>query len=352
MENVIILMNCDKKEIPVQFTLPSFVPSSPAQANRRAIASLVRKQPGIGRQKISSILGLSLSLVNLYTTELMKAGWIQAIGKTGKHVGRKMENLVPVQGRASMLCVHARPDGVTFRLIDWSGLQQPSESRHFPGPKSQKAFITSLETFLEEVSGSASSENRMTVVSLDGLAHLDHGLVFKVQGLESWEPLALGDILGRRIKGEALMLSDNTSHLFALTHDRQEESFLRIRLGRELSFSAVVGNSILKGLIGSAGELSHLRLDPRGPDCFCGGNGCLEALPCPAQWRAIEGQLLKNMKKTYSPLALFVQCEDTDLELPQEAQGIPVFSVRSDEETLLRGASHYAAQAVLHRAMP
>jgi glucokinase len=49
----------------------------------------------------------------------------------------------------------------------------------------------------------------------------------------------------------------------------------------------VLGNRLVDGASGNAGHVGHVVVDPNGPDCSCGGRGCLEAIasgPRLAQW--------------------------------------------------------------------
>jgi glucokinase len=49
----------------------------------------------------------------------------------------------------------------------------------------------------------------------------------------------------------------------------------------------VLGNRLIDGASGNAGHIGHVVVDPAGPDCSCGGQGCLEAFasgPRLAQW--------------------------------------------------------------------
>ena len=40
----------------------------------------------------------------------------------------------------------------------------------------------------------------------------------------------------------------------------------------------VLGNRLVDGASGNAGHIGHVVVDPDGPDCACGGRGCLEAV--------------------------------------------------------------------------
>ena len=49
----------------------------------------------------------------------------------------------------------------------------------------------------------------------------------------------------------------------------------------------ILGNRLVDGASGNAGHIGHVVVDPAGPDCSCGGQGCLEAFasgPRLAQW--------------------------------------------------------------------
>ena len=54
----------------------------------------------------------------------------------------------------------------------------------------------------------------------------------------------------------------------------------------------VLGNRLVDGASGNAGHIGHVVVDPDGPDCVCGGRGCLEAIaagPPLAAWAQEQG---------------------------------------------------------------
>jgi predicted NBD/HSP70 family sugar kinase len=55
-------------------------------------------------------------------------------------------------------------------------------------------------------------------------------------------------------------------------------SFAVITVGTGVGCGLVIGDEIVEGAHGVAGELGHLAVDPDGPACHCGANGCVEAL--------------------------------------------------------------------------
>ena len=54
----------------------------------------------------------------------------------------------------------------------------------------------------------------------------------------------------------------------------------------------VLGGRLIDGASGNAGHVGHVVVDPSGPDCICGGKGCLEAYasgPRLAAWARAQG---------------------------------------------------------------
>jgi len=51
-----------------------------------------------------------------------------------------------------------------------------------------------------------------------------------------------------------------------------------LTFGTGIGGAALMGGAILRGVAGEHPELGHVPVDPRGPACYCGTNGCFESL--------------------------------------------------------------------------
>ena len=58
---------------------------------------------------------------------------------------------------------------------------------------------------------------------------------------------------------------------------RDVESFIGFTLGTGVGGVVAIGNQVIQGYRGRAGELGHQTIDPDGPWCGCGDRGCVEA---------------------------------------------------------------------------
>jgi glucokinase len=73
---------------------------------------------------------------------------------------------------------------------------------------------------------------------------------------------------------------------------RGSSAFLGVVISTGVGGGIVIDGRILGGGSGNAGHIGHVVVDPSGPDCACGGRGCLEAIargPAVVAWAVSQG---------------------------------------------------------------
>lgn len=53
------------------------------------------------------------------------------------------------------------------------------------------------------------------------------------------------------------------------------DDFIYLKVATGVGAGLMIGGEIYRGSTGVAGEIGHIVVDPRGPECVCGGRGCL-----------------------------------------------------------------------------
>lgn len=56
------------------------------------------------------------------------------------------------------------------------------------------------------------------------------------------------------------------------------DDFLYLKVATGVGAGLMIGGGIYRGATGVAGEIGHIVVDPAGPECVCGGRGCLATL--------------------------------------------------------------------------
>jgi predicted NBD/HSP70 family sugar kinase len=88
-------------------------------------------------------------------------------------------------------------------------------------------------------------------------------------------------------------LVENDANLGALGEatfgaGRGIDTFLYVKLARNVGAGLIVGGRLHRGATGYAGELGHVQVRDDGPLCACGGRGCLHALLGDALVQAVQ----------------------------------------------------------------
>ncbi|MBL8029598.1 MAG: ROK family transcriptional regulator [Fibrobacteres bacterium] len=316
--------------------------TSPAVFNKRNIVRLIRMIPGISRADIVKRLGLSTSLVNLYTRELIEDGWIHSTGKFGDKAGRKTNTLEIKSEIATFLCVHADVSGFVFRHVDFSGKTIGGHEVKTASPlNTQGEFLNDL---LNSVKGAVEKYQSLKkldglVISADGQIELSHGIAFKINGIKDWDTISIKNIVSSDMDTDAYVISSVSSVLYQLMNDDENENFIMMKIAGDLAFGYVEDNIMVKGGIGTAGELSHLRLDKDGAICKCGGKGCLESIEDEAlRWKALK-KLLPRLVDKYKVRTVFLWNSNNSIN--ELDPGIKVF--QPDIGSVLTGNGHAAA---------
>ncbi len=117
-----------------------------------------------------------------------------------------------------------------------------------------------------------------------------------------WNELPLGRLLGERLGIPIALENDVRTAAQGLLRrgvlgEVRDLAFLGIGTG--ISAGIVLGGRLHRGRRGMAGEIGHIVLDPSGPRCACGLNGCFEALAAgPAVARRAAAQIRDGREST------------------------------------------------------
>lgn len=74
-------------------------------------------------------------------------------------------------------------------------------------------------------------------------------------------------------------------------------AFLGVVVSTGVGGGLVIDGAVVSGDTGNAGHVGHVVVDPNGPDCACGGRGCLEAIargPAVVAWAVSNGWVPKS----------------------------------------------------------
>lgn len=114
--------------------------------------------------------------------------------------------------------------------------------------------------------------------------------------IPGWRRFPLRARLQDRHPGLPVRLHNDAICLAVAEHwrgrGRGRGSLLGLVVSTGVGGGLVLGGRLIDGATGNAGHVGHVVVDPGGPDCACGGRGCLEAIaagPRLARWAREQG---------------------------------------------------------------
>lgn len=130
-------------------------------------------------------------------------------------------------------------------------------------------------------------------VGCAGLVDTARGVLHRSTHLPGWRDVPLADGLSRRLGLPVLLANDAACFLAAEWRHgaaRGLDHALFVTIGTGVGGGLVLAGRPYRGASGLGAELGHMSIDRGGPECPCGGRGCLELF---VGRKAIEREALR-----------------------------------------------------------
>lgn len=142
--------------------------------------------------------------------------------------------------------------------------------------------ISRIARCVREALGAAGLEPAMLAgigVGAAGLTDWKTGTVLLASNL-GWKDVPLAESLSRELGGIRVAV-DKDTNVAALAEarlgaGRSFRHFLYVTAGTGIGGGLVLNGELYRGATGGAGDIGHVVVDPNGPLCGCGNQGCLE----------------------------------------------------------------------------
>jgi predicted NBD/HSP70 family sugar kinase len=236
------------------------------------------------RADLASRTGLTKASVSSLVADLVDAGLVAESGATRDGERGRPGVGLELSARRGVAGMEINVDYISAGLLDLGGtlrIQRTLESgNRGQSPESVMALLAGL------VSDIAAEASAAGIVILGGGLAVP-GLVDSVSGTVASAPnlhwrgveLQLDRLLPDAPFGTVLHNEANCAALAELWYghglDFRDYLFVSGEVG--VGGGLVIGSELFAGPHGQAGEVGHMVVEPSGPDCSCGGHGCLES---------------------------------------------------------------------------
>lgn len=269
-----------KEQTPEEKQAPQDFETAPTQL-ANAVLRLIWRERHISRAEIARQANLSRSTVSEIVGTLLKRKLVTEVG-AGPSSGGRRPIVLEFQDRTRVILgVDMGAGHVSVALTDLRGNVLAYEEREHPvrtDPVGTRALIFKL---CEACLAKRGQGNRGLVgigIAVPSPVDPDHPGELSEVVLPAWQAHAGFEELSTHY-GVPVMV-DNDANLGALAEawwgaGINVPNLIYIKIATGVGSGHVINGEIYRGATGFAGEIGHLPIDPKGPRCVCGLQGCL-----------------------------------------------------------------------------
>lgn len=257
--------------------------------NRMALVRHLCANPGLSRADLAVAVGLTKSTVSGLVRELIGEGWLveREVVATGD-LGRRPTPLFIDPDRLLLLGAEVGVESVRVVATSLTGEIQACTVAHYGAARTAKACIGSVATALLKLRRQLGDTQQVLGigVGLPGGVNEARGVLHFAPNL-GWRDVPVGELLAEKLQGTLLdgvpLYLQNEADVAAMGEmefnpSPASDPLLYVSINQGLGAGVIVGDRLLTGSRGFAGEVGHMVLQLNGPRCSCGRRGCAEAL--------------------------------------------------------------------------
>ncbi len=249
------------------------------------LGEIARRQP-VSRARLADTTGFTKTTVSTLVATLGEAGLVKEVGPVRGGERGRPATAVSVNGdRVAGLGLEINVDYLAVCVLDLGRRIRHREvvaaANRGRDPRLVVGDLTRLAERALAVADGQGLSVAGVVVALPGALDRASGRLRTAPNL-GWSDVAAADLLAAGLTALPLPADfDNEANLAALGElwfGDGPELGAYVHVSGEIGIGAgiVVGGRVFRGAHGFAGELGHIVVDPSGPECACGGRGCLE----------------------------------------------------------------------------
>jgi predicted NBD/HSP70 family sugar kinase len=251
------------------------------QHNRALVLGTVADAPRQSRAQLAVATGLTRATVSALVDDLLDAGLLAELSPDRGLRGRPGSPLVLNGNGPAGLGVEVNVDYISACVLDLTGAVRRSSTEVVDNRRSTPAAgLRRAIGLARRVRAEAEADGLVVVAAAIGVAGLvsADGVLRRAPNLPGWRAVDLAGAFSEAL--ELPVTADNEANLAALAQLWFGHPLLRdfALVSGEIGVGAgvVLDGRLYRGVRGHAGELGHVVVDPDGPPCGCGANGCLE----------------------------------------------------------------------------
>ncbi|NOU73199.1 ROK family protein [Paenibacillus sp. LMG 31458] len=289
---------------------------SDQKGSKTSIIQALRKHGSMPRIQLTKITDLSRATISSTISELIECNLVQETEKAPSTGGRPAIALELVPG--SHAIIGADLDNQIWTLCKFDLLGNVLHMTKIPvsSPRPESAVQALIEHISDTAKGAEKELIQMIGLSVPGLVDTRKGTIKSAADL-GWANVDMEDMVTKASGWPAVAMNRHRARGLAecrFGSGRDYEHMIYVGVGSGIAAGIFNDRQLVSGSFGGAGELGHITMEPDGPVCPCGNNGCLHLY---ATAPAIEQEARRLLRSGMDSSLLNQKLPGNDLQLLQ-----------------------------------
>jgi len=276
------------------------------------IFHVLRELPETTRTDLVARTGLSKATVSETIAQLLANGLVTEVGKREPGRGRRQVLLRLRTDSRLVIGAEFNEHGCRAVLADLRAGPVTFAERTFTSTDPDD-FVVALESCVSELRTHARAPVLGIGIGVPGLVD-DAGRVALISVPFGWRDVPIAEMVERRTglpatianRAKAAALGEYWQGSSGDLSARSHLAYITVGAGIVAGF--VIDGEPYYGHVGTAGELGHTTVEPDGPLCGCGNNGCLHMM-------ASESAIIRHVRESHATMPDHVRASHPPLEI-------------------------------------
>jgi N-acetylglucosamine repressor len=270
------------------------------EMNRSLVIRLMRRKPICSRAELTQASGLNQSTITNIINELISWGLVVETGVIDGKKGRRSIGIKLNCEPYKVIGARLSRKSISVALYDLEGIEYSKQQIPINMTGGSANAFNRMKELIAEMIHSNSVGNVVAIgVVTPGPLFRDEGRIGLMTYFPGWEKINIREELMNDFALPVYIEHDAKAGALAqwwFGEPHQDHGvMIYIAAGQGVGAGIVVDGKVFRGSLGMAGEIGHMSIDYKGPQCECGNKGCLE-LYCSTS------ALLKTLNKEHNSL--------------------------------------------------
>ena len=249
--------------------------------NRTLLLNLLRRKGTCARVDLAKQSGLRQATVTYIINDFMKWGLVHETGLMTGQKGRRSIAIGLDSEQYAVAGIRIARKNYSIGLFNLYGKSIEVKRRNLEKGIKAREVLDEIMDEMEKMIDSRSSFRVLALgAAIPGPYSFREGRIELMSGVEGWDEIPLEEELKKRFRVPVVLEQDaNAGALAQYWHDpgaSQKSVLVYVAAGQGIGAGIISDGKLMRGDIGTAGEIGHTSICYNGPRCTCGNYGCLE----------------------------------------------------------------------------